>query len=347
MICLLVYHILLVLTGVKRADVKALQLKTSRFLLAVGLGLLSSGGAAIAAYPEKPVTVVVGYGPGGGADTITRLYAEKLAVELKQPFVVVNKPGAGAALAASSVARGAADGYTLMVAPTAVFTITPNIRKTGYDPLKDFTPISTLAVATGVVVASKTVPANNLAEFVASAKEHPDKYSFASSGLATSTHLTGEMFGDAAGIKLLHIPYKSSSEYLTDLIDGRVSIAFDPILLNQVTSGKLKLLGVLSDKRLSAYPDVGTTKEAGIDMSASYDKIWYGLVGPAKLPPDVVKRLSEAIVKVSKDPEIAKKLEVTFMQPKVVVGDRFAEMIEVDNKYYEKLIKKLNLNIEK
>lgn len=322
------------------------QTSKARLLLG-GLGLLLASAAAVAAYPEKPVTVLVGYGAGGGADTIARLYAERLAAEFKQPFIVENKPGAGATLAAATAAKAAPDGYTLMVAPTAVFTITPNVRKTNYDPLKDYTPISTLAQGLDVLVLSKAIPANTVAEFIALAKKHPGKYSYASSGLATSTHLMGAVFSEAAGIEMLHVPYKSSSEYLTDLIEGRVSIAFDPVLLNQVSGGKLKLLGLVADARLPAYPDASTTKEAGIDMTDAYGKLWYGLVGPAGLPGDIVERLGAAIEKISKDPEVAKKLALTGIQPNAVTGKRFAEKIAADSKYYGNLINKYELKLEK
>ncbi|NYT76921.1 tripartite tricarboxylate transporter substrate binding protein [Alcaligenaceae bacterium] len=325
---------------------KSFPLKPSKLKLMLGVAMLVATTSAMAAYPDKPITVLVGYGGGGGADTIARMYADGIAKALNAAVIVENKPGAGGTLAASTVARAAPDGYTLMVAPTAVFTITPNVRKTTYNPIKDFTPISTLATGMDVLILSKTVPANNISEFVAQAKKNPGKYSYASSGLATSTHLMGVVFAEAAGIDMLHVPYKSSSEYLPDLIEGRVSMAFDPVLLGQVAGGKLKLMGIAADKREPAYPDAQTTKEAGIDMAFAYDKLWYGLVGPAGLPAEIVARLSAAVEKISKDPAIAKKLATTGMQPKAITGKDFAEKIKVDSKYYGDLINKLDLKLE-
>lgn len=251
---------------------KSFPFKVSKLKIMLGVTLVAASLSAMAAYPDKPITVLVGYGGGGGADTIARMYADGIAKALDATVIVENKAGAGGTLAASSAARAKPDGYTLMVAPTAVFTITPNVRKTTYDPIKDFTPISTLATGMDVLILSNAVPANNISEFVALAKESPGKYSYASSGLATSTHLMGVVFTEAAGIDMLHVPYKSSSEYLPDVIEGRVSMAFDPVLLGQVAGGKLKLLGVAADEREPAYPDAQTTKGAGIDMSFAYDK---------------------------------------------------------------------------
>jgi len=300
---------------------------------------------AAAAYPDKPVTVVVGYGPGGGADTLARLYAEKLSAELGRPFVVENKPGAGATLAAGEVARAAPDGYTLMVAPTAVFTITPNVRKVNYAPLKDFTPISTLATGMDVVIASKALPAASLPEFIALAKAHPGKYSFASSGLATSTHLMGEVFKEASGLDMLHVPYKSSNDYLPDLIEGRVALAFDPVLLNQVQAGKLRFMAVVGDDRLEDRPDVGTTREAGLDMTLAQNRLWYGIFAPAGLPPDIAARLAAAVGKASADPELAKRLEATGIRPSHTNGEAFATQIRNDADYYGGLIGKLGLKL--
>lgn len=302
--------------------------------------------AAQAAYPDRAVTIMVGYGAGGGADLLARLYAEKLAAKLNQTFIVENKPGAGATLAASAVAHSKPDGYTLMVAPTAVFTITPNVRRTNYAPLKDFTPIATLATGLDIITSSKTIPANNLSEFIVLAKANPGKYSFASSGLATSTHFTGEMFKEAAGIDILHVPYKSSNDYLPDLIQGRVSIAFDPVLLNQVNADKLNLLGVAQDEPLEGYPQAQTSKQAGIDMSPAYERIWYGIVGPADMPADVVATLSTAIQEVSKDPSIAQRLEATGIRPDVVTGEDFAQKMRDDSDYYKNLIQRLNIQLE-
>lgn len=316
--------------------------------VAVGLGVIMVSNAAQAAgdYPNKPVTIVVGYGAGGGADTIARLYAEKLQGALKQSFVVENKPGAGATLGAAAVARSPNDGYTLMVAPTAVFTVTPIVRKTPYDPIADFTPIGNLATGLDVIIKSKAVPAQTLEEFIVLAKKNPGVYSFASSGLATSTHLMGEFFQEAAGIKLLHVPYKSSNDYLPDLIQGRVSLAFDPVLLNQVSGGKLDFLAIAGDARLPGYPKVGTTKEARIDMSLAYDRLWYGLFGPKDLPPEVLQRLSDAIKKISSDPEVAAKLAATGMAPKFISPSEFKSKIGDDARYFGDLIKKLDLKLE-
>lgn len=315
-------------------------------VLAAGVVAFSLPASVQAAYPDRPVTIMVGYGAGGGADMLARLYAEKLSARLNQTFIVENKPGAGATLAASSVAHSKPDGYTLMVAPTAVFTITPNVRRTNYAPLTDFTPIATLATGLDIITSSQAIPAKNLSEFIVLAKENPGKYSFASSGLATSTHFMGEIFKEAAGIDILHVPYKSSNDYLPDLIQGRVSIAFDPVLLNQVNAGKLNLLGVAQDTPLDSHPQAQTSKAAGIDMTAAYERIWYGIVGPSGMPEETVAMLSAAIKEASKDPSIAERLAATGIRPDVITGDDFAKKMRDDSAYYQELIKRLNIQLE-
>jgi len=322
-------------------------MKTS-ILSMVAASLLCGVGTGQAAqndYPTKPVTVVVGYGAGGGADTLARLYAEGLSNALGQPFVVSNRPGAGATTAAGAVAKTPPDGYTLMVAPTAVFTITPQVRTVAYDPIQDFTPVATLATGLGVVIGSKAIPATTLGEFIALAKARPGQYSFGSSGVATSTHLLGEVFKETSGLNLLHVPYKSSSEYLADLMEGRVSLAFDPVLLNLVKADKLNLLGVISDERLKDYPDVGTTREAGMDMSTTQGQIWYGLFAPTGVPQAIVARLADAIKQISQDDEVAQKLAGTGIRPSSVQGTTFQKLIADDIAYYGALIRKFDIKL--
>lgn len=323
---------------------KKTQSSVVPFLLA-GIASLFIAAPAAAAYPEKPVTIIVGYGAGGGADTLARLYSDELTKELGGSFVVVNKPGAGSTIAATEVANSSADGYTLLVAPTAVFTITPTVRKVHYDPVKDFTPVSTLATGLDVIISSNKLPTQDLGEFIALAKKNPGKYSFASSGLATSTHMMGEVFKEAADIDILHVPYKSSSDYLPDLISGRVSLSFDPVLISQANSGNLNFMGAINDERLEDYPDVKTTKEAGIDMSAASDRLWYGLFAPADLPGDIAKRLAAAVEKASANPDLSKKLSATGIRPSSVSGQAFADKVKNDIIFYGDIIEKTDLTL--
>jgi len=322
---------------------KTVTLNLIAVLFSLGIG---SGQTASAQYPEKPVTVIVGYGAGGGADTVARLYADGLAREMGQSFIVDNRPGAGATLAAAAFAKAPPDGYTLMVAPTAVLAITPHARKVNYDPKTDFTPISILATGLDVVVGSKTLPANNLEELIALAKQNPGRYTYASSGIATWTHLMGEIFKEAAGIDLLHVPYKSSSEYVADLLEGRVSLSFDPVMINLVRGDKLKLLSFIAEERVEGYPDIGTSKEVGIDMRVAQNRLWYSLFAPAGAPDDVVQTLANAVEKIAQDQDIAAKIAATGIRPNSVSGAAFQAQYLNDIDYYGGLLKKLNVALE-
>jgi len=322
-----------------------------RFSGVLALCLAGLAGALSApargAYPERTVTIIAGYGAGGGVDTLSRLYADKLSAILGVPFLVQNKPGAGGTLAAAEAARVTPDGYTLMVAPTAVFAITPHVRQVRYAPLTDFKPISTLATGISVVVSSAALPTKHLPEFIALAKANPEAYSCASSGTGTSTHLTCEMFKEAAGINLLHVPYKSSNDYLTDLIQGRVSIAFDPALLNQVQAGQLNLMATISDVRTPEYPDAATTGEAGMDTSLMQSRgVWYGLFAPAGVPDEVVQTLARAVQTAARDPDLIRQLSVTGIRASSLAPEAFATRVKEDSVHYANLIDRLGIKLE-
>ena len=263
------------------------------FALAASASLASAQG-----YPNKVVRIVVPFPPGGSTDLLARKLAEKLQVSMGQPFIVENKPGAGGAVGSEFVAKAPPDGYTLLMGVTGSHGISVSLNpKLPFHPLKDFAPISMVVSAPLVVVVGPGFPAGTLAEYVAYAKAHPEQVTHSSPGNGTSMHLTGEMFNLAAGLRLVHVPYKGSAGAVNDLIGGQVQSMFGDFLvvLPQVKAGKIKALAVTSLKRHPLLPDVPTVSESGYPGFEALS--WQGLFAPAGTPPDIVARLNAETLK--------------------------------------------------
>src|SRR5580658_8311272 len=265
--------------------------------------------AGAADYPERPVTIVVGFPPGGASDILARIMADKLGSVLGKPFIVDNHPGAGGNVAGEVVAHAAADGYTLLLGNNAILATNASLySKIGFDPVKDFAPISLLGTQANVLVVNLDVPAHSLAELIALAKAKPGKLNFASSGYGLAAHLAGELFKTEAHIDIVHVPYKGSAPALQDVIAGQDQMMFATTsgAMGVINGGQVRPLAVTTLKRTPSLPDVPTIDELGIKGFEA--TTWHGLVAPAGTPADVIKILHQAIVDALNDPGVEHSL---------------------------------------
>lgn len=311
--------------------------------LALSLSGVMAGARAQGAWPTRPVKLIVPYPAGGNADSIGRLLADRLSVALSQQVVVENRAGAGATIGAQAVARSPGDGYTLLLAPTAVVAITQHLRKVPYDPDQDFVPVACLSSSYGIVAARKGLPANTMAELIALARQSPGKLTFGSAGTATATHLSGEIVHHKAGIRLLHVPYKGSAEALTDLVGGRIDLIYDPVALAQIKAGTVKALATSAGTRHPELPDVPTLREQGLEVPGGS---WFGLFAPRGTPPAVVERLSTEAERAMGAPGTRDLLLKFSQYPDYKGPAAFARQIQADSASYKDLITQANIRVE-
>ena len=319
---------------------------TRRHLSVCALALASFGALAQDKYPSKPVTVIVPQAPGGANDTIARIVAQKLSEALGQQFVVDNKAGAGGNIGTTAAAKARNDGYTLMLTVNSAHVINPSLYKSaGFDPVKDFEPISPVATAGYVLVANNNFPPKNVAEFIAAAKAAPGKYTIASAGNGTLNHLIGEMLGKAAGIELTHIPYKGASAAVTDLVGGQVQVSVQslPSSIAFIKSGKLKVLGVVNEKRVSALPDVATIGETVKGFGSTP---WYGLFAPAGTPKAIVAQLQAALATALDQQDMKDKLAAVGCEPMKSSPEQFAALIKDDLPRWARIVKDSGATID-
>jgi tripartite-type tricarboxylate transporter receptor subunit TctC len=272
------------------------------------LSLFVSASTFAQEYPVRPIKLIVGFSPGGAADTVGRALAEGMSSRLGQPVVVENRAGANGNIAAEATARSPADGYTLYF-PSVGHAVNVSLyKRLSYDPIKDFTPIGKVFTAPNLLVVASRSPFRSASELIAFAKANPKKLNFASSGQGTSVHLSAELFMRMANIEMVHVPYKGTGSAMPDLLTGVVDLSFPnlPSALPLVKSGQLRALGVTTAKRSSAAPEIPSISEAalpGYEMST-----WYGLVGPANLPPEIVQKLNAALQHVLQQPKFRERL---------------------------------------
>ncbi len=288
----------------------------TRRRLAASIALLASAGGALAqAYPNKPITVVVPYAVGGTTDIVARLVTTHIGNALSQPLVVDNRAGGGGNIGWGSVARAAPDGYTLLTTEMS-FTIAPALgTKQPFDPKKDFAHVITAAAAPHVLVINPSVAAKTVQEFITLAKASPGKLNYGSGGNGTNTHLGAELFKSAAGVDLVHVPYKGAGQVLQDLMGGQVQalVTSLPTALPHIRSGKLRALMVMSEKRSSLLPDVPSAKEAGLPKVVM--DFWVGFAAPAGTPQPTIDKLNKAIADALNSPDGQKRLAEQGLEP--------------------------------
>lgn len=306
--------------------------------------MLATGMAAGAAqWPEKSVEVIVPYTPGGATDTVTRAITQRLSERLGQTFVVNNKPGANGTIGTSAAARAKPDGYTF-VTVLAAHSVNPHLYDLPYT-FSDFSAVSLAAELPLFLFVSNSVPASNLEELIEYGKKNPDALTFASSGAGSSAHLTGVNFAHLAGYDMTHVPYKGSAPILTDLLAGRVSMVFDPILvpMQYVKKGDLKVFGITSSERWEDEPEVPTVAESGFPGFAMSS--WAGILAPAGTPQDIIDKMAAEIAEIVKEPAIMKHFKDAGFVP---VGDgpeAFQQRIESDSAMYADIIEKAGISL--
>ena len=303
--------------------------------------LLAAAATSVIAqgYPAKPAKVIVPYPPGGPTDIVARVVSQKLSEQMGQQFIVENRPGAGGNIGAVAVAKSPGDGYTLLVATTA-HAINPSLFKSlGYNLTKDFAPVSQLTGGPLVIVANPSVPAKNVQELIALAKAKPGTLNYASSGNGQSTHLSAELFGTMAGIKMNHIPYKGSAPALTHVMGGQAALMFDTMLsaMPHVKNGKLKAFAVTSAARSPAAPDVPTVAESGLP---GYEAIaWNGLLVPASTPAEVVAKLNAELKKALDAPDVKDRFSAQGFGAAWNTREAFAKFLQAELDKWAKVVK--------
>jgi tripartite-type tricarboxylate transporter receptor subunit TctC len=305
---------------------------------------LSPAVHAEAAWPTRPVRIIVTFPPGGAPDTLARVLADKWA-PLGQPIVVENRPGAGGNIGADMVAKAPGDGHTLVIGTVGTHAINPSLyEKIPYNNVRDFTPITFLASTPNLLVVNKDVPANNVKELIELAKKQ--QLFFGSSGSGTSIHLSGELFNTLAGVKMQHIPYKGRAEAIPDLIGGRIQMIFDnmPSALPLVQEGKLKGLAVTSAQRSPAAPNIPTISESGLPGFEATS--WFALLGAPGIPRDVQMRINAETLKVMAMPDVKDRLAKLGLDPHPGTPEALATLIQAETVKWARVVKASGAKIE-
>ncbi|WP_395676401.1 Bug family tripartite tricarboxylate transporter substrate binding protein [Inquilinus sp.] len=277
--------------------------------LAASVALPAGSASAADAFPSRTVTMVVPFAAGGSTDLIARIIAEKMTEDLGQTVIVENKAGAGGNIGADAVAKADPDGYTILMGTIATHALNPAVMKQmPYDPVKDFAPVSLLVLVPNVLEVNPEVPAKTVQELIALLKSKPGEYSYASSGIGTPLHLSGELFKSLAGVDMIHVPYRGAGPALNDVVANQVPIMFDnlPSSTQFIKAGTLRALAVTTKTRSASFPDLPTMEEAGVPGYETYT--WNALFAPAGTPQAVIDRLNAAAVKAVKDPATQPRL---------------------------------------
>jgi tripartite-type tricarboxylate transporter receptor subunit TctC len=297
-------------------------------------------------YPSKPVTVVVPQGPGGANDSIARIVTQKMSENLGQQFVVDNRAGAGGNIGTALAAKAPKDGYTVLLTLSTAHVVNPSLYKNpGFDPIKDFEPVTTVATVPYLLGVNPNFPAKNVKELIDLAKAKPGSISYASAGNGTLNHLLGEMLKTQGKIDLQHVPYKSASASLTDVVSGQVPISFQsmPSAISMVKAGKVRVIGVATKKRVPSLPDVPTIGET---LPGFGEDPWYGLFVPAGTPKDIIKVLYDETIKALNDPATKEKLAQQGGEPLTMTPEQFAALIKQELPRWDKLVKESGAKVD-
>ena len=307
---------------------------------AVAAALLPLAGTA-QPLSDKPIRLMVGYSPGGGMDSLARLYAAKLPELLKVPVIVENRPGASEILAAQPVMRAPPDGHTLWIGSGGALVQGPGVRTDlPYDPIKDFTPIALIADGEAVFLVKKDSPLNSMGDLIAYARANPGKLAYGSAGMGSGSHLTAEYILALTGASALHVPYKGEADSVRDNIAGNldVSMAMVATAVPLIKDGKLKPLGVTGTRRINALPALSTIAESGVpELKDVGSYTFYALMGPAGMAPDLVKQLNDAFNKVAQMPEVAQRLRDVSLRPGSGSPEAFRKQLQEDLAKWQKL----------
>jgi len=316
--------------------------------LSIAMPFLTFGAVFAQGYPNKPIRLIVPWSAGGSTDIFARIIGQKLTESLGQQVVVDNRPGASGIIGFEAAAKAAPDGYTIVMGASGFTTNTSMYSKLPYDAVKDFAPVSLMALAANLLVVHPSVQAESVKELIALAKSKPGQLNFASSSHGSTAHLAGELFKTMAGVDIVHIPYKGSAPAMVDLLGGHVSLMFDPIpsVLPHVKAGKLRLLAVTSDKRLPELPNVPTVAESGLPGFEIGP--WFGVLAPAGTSKEIITKLNTEIVKIMHMPDVKERLSSQGFT--AIIGstpEQFADFIKADIAKWAKVVKDAGIRIDK
>jgi tripartite-type tricarboxylate transporter receptor subunit TctC len=303
--------------------------------------------ADAAAFPSKPVRLIVPFTPGGSTDILARAIGQKLSESWRQPVVIENRPGAGGAIGMELAAKAPADGTTMVMGHIGTLAANPALyRSLSYDPVRDFAPVTLVAMVPNVLVVGPAIPSRSVAEFVALAKSKPGKLDYGSGGNGSAAHLAMEYFKLKAGVDLQHVPYKGTAPALTDLLGGQIAVILTglPPALQHVKSGKLRILGVASRERLAAFPEIPTIAESGVPGFEATQ--WYGLLVPAATPKDIVAKIQRDTAAALRDPAVNERLASEGAEPVGNTPEQFGTFIRSEIELWGKVIRATGMKAE-
>ena len=320
-------------------------MKKSLITLAL-LGIYATSSPALAAWPEKPIRLIVPFAPGGSASSSARLTANKLSEVLGQQVIVENMGGANGSIGASATLRAPADGYTLFYSSAGIMTVNPSLYKNLAYSVKDFTPVSLTSTFASLLYVNQSFPAKNISELISYAKSNPGAVTFGSAGQGSSGHLWGEVLKKQANIDIRHIPYKGTSPALTDVMGGQITFLVDAAVtgLQQIKAGKLRALASTSESRIPVAENVPTFREQG--LSGFEILSWYGIFAPAGTPDSVLKTLQDAAVKISKMPDYQEQFKQQGMSVAFSTSEQFTRRISEESMYWKKVIESSNIETQ-